>query len=137
MRVSLRFMSAASLLLMSTSGDAASLATFGNTMQLDVPVVCKLVHRGTVQQVGEGYNLGQLFEYCNAPGGFLVQLEYQPGMLRGTVLQVGDEKVTLDGSGESEVMRSNGPKISTVDVMAVAAASSFDAATVQFQIIPL
>lgn len=137
MRVPLRLMGAAPLLLMGSSVDAASAASFGNTIRLEVPVTCKLVHRGDVVQVGDTYSFGQLFEYCNAPGGFFVQLEYQPGSLRGAVVQVGDERVTLDGSGQAQVMRSSGPKISTVDIIATAGAQGFDGDPPQFQIVPL
>lgn len=137
MRVSLRLLSAAPLLVIGPSVDAATVASFGNTIRLEVPVTCKVARRGDVAQTGNTYNLGQLFEYCNAPGGFLVQVEYQPGSFRGAVVQLGDEAVTLDGSGQNQIMHSNGPKISTVGVTAVAGPGGFDSNALQFQIVPL
>jgi hypothetical protein len=137
MRVPLRLLCAAPLLLMGPGLDAATSASFGTNIRLEVPIVCKLVHRGEPAQEGNSYNLGQLFEYCNAPTGFLVQLDYQPGTLRGAVLQVGDKQVMLDGSGETEIMRSNGPKISTLDVTGTAGADGLDPGALQFQIVPL
>jgi hypothetical protein len=137
MRVILRLIGAAPLLFIGPSVHAASSASFGNTISLEVPVTCKLVHRGTVSQRGNEYDLGQLLAYCNSPRGFFVQLDYQPGSFRGAVVRLGAEEVTLDGSGHSEVMRSNGPKISTADVTAVAGPSGFDTAALQFEIVPL
>lgn len=137
MRVPLRLLCAAPLLLIGPGLDAATSASFGTNIRLEVPIICKLAHRGEAGQNGNGHHLGQLIEYCNAPGGFLVQLAYQPGSLRGAVVQVGDKRVMLDGSGQTEVMRSNGPKISTLDVTAIAGVESLDAGSLQFQIVPL
>ena len=137
MRVPLRLMSAAPLLMIAPSFDAATSATFGSTISLEVPVTCKVARRGDVAQNGNTYNLGQLFEYCNAPGGFVVQVAYHPGSLRGAVVRYGDDSVTLDGSGQNQIMRSNGPKISNAEVTAVAGPGGLDAGALQFQILPL
>jgi hypothetical protein len=137
MRIFLPLMSAALLLLPASSVGAASSASTGSTISLEVPVNCKLVHRGDFAQLGDAYSLGQLYEYCNAPGGFLVQVEYQPGSLQGATVQVGEQTVVLDGSGHNQVMGASGPKISTVNVVANPGSNAFDAGALQFQIVPL
>ena len=137
MRVPFRLVSAAPLLLIGPSIAASPVATAGTTVSLEVPVICRVVHRGVVAQQGDAYSLGQLFEYCNAPRGFLVQVAYEPGSLRGTIVQAGDARVVLDGSGESAIIRGSGPKISTVDVSATPGPQGFNPAALQFQIVPL
>lgn len=137
MRLPVRRLSVAALLLTAPSIAAAPSATAGTTIRLEVPVTCRVVHRGEVAQEGRAYRLGQLFEYCNAAAGFTVQAAYQPGSLRGTILEAGDSRVVLDGSGTTEIMRANGPKISTVSVSATPSADDFDPTAIQFQIVPL
>jgi len=137
MRVPLRPLSAVLLLVTGSSALAAPVASSGTTIRLEVPVVCQLVYRGEVVHQGNHYGLGQLHEYCNSPRGFVVQVEYQPGSLRGAVVLVGNEQITLDGSGRGEIMRSAGPKIATVNLTAIAARDDFDGSSLQFQIVPL
>lgn len=137
MRLPLRLIGAAPLFMTGPSISAAPFASSATTIRLEVPVICKVVHRGDVIQQGNHYSLGKLHAYCNSPRGFVVQLDYEPGSFRGAVVQAGEERVTLDGSGQSEIMRSSGPRISTVELTAIAARDRLDGNAFQFQIVPL
>lgn len=137
MRGPLLLMSAAPLLLAGADAKAASTATIGTTISLEVPVICKIAHRGEGGPPSDSFSFGDYLEYCNSPGGFLVQVEYQPGSLRGAVMHFGPDKIVLDGSGQTEVMRSTAPRISNVAVSGEGGPSQFRGAGLHLEIIPL
>ena len=112
-------------------------ATFGTSLIANVPIVCKLAFRGEITAQDGGYGLGQLHQYCNSPTGYVVEIDYTPGTLRGTRLQVGDQQTVLDGSGHDEVARAAGPKIADADLSATPAATGFDTNSLSFRITPL
>ena len=124
-------------LSLASSGSAVGAATFDMTLSAEVPVTCQVSQRGEIAQTDRGYALGRLIEYCNAPQGFALHVDYAPGSLRGTALKVGDVEVTLDGSGHSEVMRADGPRIRALDLFATAGTAGFDSSSLTFQIVPL
>ncbi|MGN6279901.1 MAG: hypothetical protein ACTHM8_14430 [Sphingomonas sp.] len=100
-----------------------------------VPVVCTLTHAiGPVAPVDQGYALGELKEYCNAPSGYMVTVNYAPGSLRGAVIEIGDERVMLDGSGNTVVSRAPGPRIRDRAIVAIPGPSGFDTDRLNFQI---
>lgn len=103
-----------------------------------VPVVCKVSHeRGAVGGPADGaVNLGNLTEYCNAPGGYELIVTYAPGTLQGTVLTAGEDRVVLNGSGEATLSRVPGPRVRTRSLIGVPGAHGFDSANLQVQVRP-
>jgi len=119
----------------STTGAQAADATMGYMLQLRVPVQCMLKHDGGISG-GEGaaYMLGELEEYCNAPHGYSVVVDYQPGTMRGAVIFLGGDRITLDGSGETIVSRAQGPRIRTREIGAIPGPAGFDTDRLNFNI---
>lgn len=110
-------------------------ATGGFVLRVNVPVRCALKHDGsTAGTAGNVYRLGELKEYCNAPNGYAVVIDYQPGTMRGAVIMVGDERITLDGSGESVVSRATGPRIRSRAILAIPGPAGFDTDRLSFNI---
>ena len=109
-------------------------ASQGVRLSAIVPTICKVVHRGTTTQQGTSFALGQIFEYCNAPTGFRVTVDYEPGSLRGTSLQLGSHSIVLDGSGHNEILHADGPQINSWELAATPSASGFDASVLQVHI---
>lgn len=122
---------------LATMGCAASAATVGTSISAQVPIICKVSQGGEIAQTDRGYSLGRLLEYCNSPRGFALQVDYTPGSLSGAALKVGDARITLDGSGHGEVMRTDGPTIRALDLFATAGAAGFDTSSLTFQVVPL
>ncbi len=126
--------------LTSTAAQAADAvnatnATSSFVLQVNVPVRCALRHDGsTVSIEGGAYRLGELKEYCNSPQGYSVVVDYQPGTMRGAVIMVGDERITLDGSGESIVSRATGPRIRSRAILAIPGPAGFDTDRLNFNI---
>lgn len=124
--------------LMSASGPAgaSSEASAGYLVRVSVPVICQLHHEpGLVAGAGGSYGLGELQEYCNAPGGYQVMVNYTPGSMRGAVVGVGDEHVTLDGSGTALVSRAPGPRIRERAIAVTPGANGFDTDRLNFDIV--
>lgn len=134
-----RFTSAAAIALL-VSSSAAFGATFtssGFGLRLQVPVLCTLRHEPALAPAGAGYRLGELFEYCNAPGGYDVQVSYTPGSLRGAAVMVGDERVVLDGSGHTTISHAPGPRIRDRVIVAEPGPKGFDTDRLDFAIVAL
>ena len=111
-------------------------ASTGYKLQLTVPVICSLKHQpGIAPSLGGGYELGELLEYCNAPTGYAVTVNYVPGSMRGAVVSVGEERVILDGSGSAVVSRAAGPRIRDRTIVVVPGQSGFDTERLDFNII--
>jgi hypothetical protein len=107
----------------------------GVTLQLTVPVTCMVKHSPGMIPSGNGYVLGELHEYCNAPTGYKVVARYTPGHLRGTTISLGGDRAVLDGSGETVVSRSTSPHIRDRQIVANPGPSGFDADSLDFDII--
>lgn len=105
-------------------------------LRLSVPVLCTLKHEpgSAVPVGGGGYALGDLQEYCNAPGGYQVMVNYTPGSMRGALISVGEERVILDGSGQTIVSNVPGPRIRDRQIVAVPGPTGFDTDRLDFTI---
>jgi hypothetical protein len=115
---------------------AAVPASAGAGSLLTVPVLCKVSYSavGAGGKVGEAVTLGQLKEYCNAGSGYRVVVNYPAGSMRGAMLQLGDDRVTLDGSGEAVLSSASGPRIRTRNLIASPGANGFDTAALSFEL---
>jgi hypothetical protein len=115
---------------------ASAGATGSLAISLTVPVLCKVSYSttGAGGKAGEAVMLGQLKEYCNAGSGYRVVVDYPAGSMRGAVLQLGDDRVTLDGSGEAVLSSASGPRIRTRNLMASPGANGFDTAALSFEL---
>ena len=130
------FSAAAVLVTMPVSDNLPSSGSKSITVSGQVPVICRVSHSGEVTNQGQSFGLGKLLEYCNAPGGFSLQVNYTPGSLKGAALQVGEKSIILDGSGHNEVMRVGGPKIMTLNLISTPGKNGFDADYLTFEVIP-
>lgn len=112
--------------------------TMGFRLQLSVPVVCTIEHRamGVSPVAGPGaVALGSLQEFCNAPQGYRVLVDYTPGALRGAVIVAGNERIMLDGSGQAQLSREAGPRIVNRSLAAIPGSNGFDADRLNFRIV--
>ena len=130
------FSAAAVLVTMPVSDNLPSSGSKSITVSGQVPVICRVSHSGEVTNQGQSFGLGKLLEYCNAPGGFSLEVNYTPGSLRGAALQVGEKSIILDGSGHNEVMRVGGPKIMSLDLTSTPGENGFDANYLTFEVVP-
>lgn len=123
------------LLIPTATANATSQATGSYRVRLTVPVICTLSHdAAAATPAGDGYALGELKEYCNAPGGYAVTVNYAPGSLRGAIIEVGDDRVMLDGSGSTTISRAPGPRIRDRALMAIPGPAGFDTDRLNFRI---
>ena len=60
-----------------------------------------------------------------------------PGTLRGAALQLGADRVVLDGSGEAVISQSPGARIRKRELLATPGAHGFDTPALSFQIHPI
>ncbi|MGN6620049.1 MAG: hypothetical protein ACTHKR_03175 [Sphingomonas sp.] len=123
------------LLCTASNATASADASASYTVRAVVPVICTLSHPAAAPTpLDHGYALGDLKEYCNAPSGYAVTVNYAPGSLRGAVIAVGDERVMLDGSGSTTISRAPGPRIRDRTLVAIPGPSGFDTDRLNFQI---
>lgn len=116
---------------------AASAESFGFNLVYRVPVVCKVDYRADGGgMAGGAIALGALHEFCNAPNGYDLVVNYTAGSMRGAMLIAGDSRVMLDGSGQATINRSPGPRIRDVQLAAMPGSNGFDTDRLQFQLIP-
>lgn len=126
------WMLAATIAATSTSTAIAS-DSIGFNLRAKVPVVCKVGYVPTGSSFSANVaRLGELREYCNAPNGYNLELRYSPNSLRGVTINVGNERVILDGSGLASIPGANGPKIQTRALSAEFGEGGFD--TNEFQV---
>lgn len=116
------------LAVATTASSAVASNSFGFHIRATVPVTCGVQFNPT----GSGFSdniarLGQLREYCNAPGGYNLEVRYSPNTLRGVALSFGNERVVLDGSGYASIPGAFGPKIQTRALSAQVGENGFDA----------
>lgn len=118
--------------------EAGSESTASYTVELQVPVICNIRYRASpTAQQGDGYELGDLREFCNAPTGYALTVDYAPGSMRGAVLSVGSDRVVLDGSGTTTVSRMPGPAIRDRTIVATPGPAGFDTDMLNFHIVPV
>ena len=130
------FSAAAILVNMPVSDNLPVSGSKSITLSAQVPVICRVSHTGEVTNQGQSFGLGKLLEYCNAPSGFSLEVNYTPGSLKGALLQVGENSVTLDGSGHNQIMRVDGPKILTQDLVTTPGENGFDSNFLTFEVVP-
>lgn len=118
-----------------TAGGANAEQSMGYNLQAIVPVACSLRFKSSPSVFSDGSaRLGMLREYCNAPNGYQVVVNYSAGSLRGAVVSVGSESVVLDGSGQAIVPGAFGPKIQTRDLAITPGANGFDASSLNLAV---
>jgi hypothetical protein len=122
------------LLLCGSAASAESIATSTINLRLTVPVVCTVSHQSAISSAGAGYRLGELREFCNAPGGYALVVNYAPGSMKGAVVAVGEERVVLDGSGRAVISHVQGPRIRDREVFAEPGAAGFDTDRLEFNL---
>lgn len=122
------------LLLCGTAAAAETSGTSTLTIRLTVPLVCTVSHQSAISPAGTGYRLGELREFCNAPGGYALVVNYAPGSMKGAVVAVGQERVVLDGSGRAIVSQSMGPRNRAREVFAEPGAAGFDTDRLEFNL---
>jgi hypothetical protein len=116
----------------------AGAADLGFQLHAIVPVQCEVRH----QAIGGGtavtgtVALGELDEFCNAPGGYEVIVSYTPGTMQGAILSAGEDSVTLNGSGEATLSRVPGPRIRARALVATPGANGFDTDRLEVTIRP-
>jgi opacity protein-like surface antigen len=104
---------AATVAVASASAAIAS-DSIGFHIRATVPVSCTVGYNPTgISFTDDTVRLGELREYCNAPNGYDLEVRYTPNSLRGVTVNVGNERVTLDGSGFASIRGATGPKIQT------------------------
>ena len=118
------------------STQAQALSSSGWQVTAVIPTICNVAHRGSVTDGGTVFGLGQLTEYCNAPGGFALYVNYAPGTLVGTELTVDGNTIVLNGSGRAEITRHEGPKIVTTDITVKPGQNGFDSDFLTFGVDP-
>ncbi len=78
-----------------------------------VPVICRAELQGSMFPTdGQEVNLGQGSEFCNAPGGYRVVVDYEGAGDLGSLIIDGRE-VELDGSGRAILVSAQGPAINS------------------------
>jgi hypothetical protein len=117
-----------------SAATAAPAASGDFLLRLQVPVLCKVQHHSAIAAAGAGYTLGELHEFCNAPQGYSLVVNYAPGSMRGAVIAVGEERVMLDGSGRAVVSHAQGPRIRDREIYAQPGANGFDTDRLNFSI---
>lgn len=124
---------------------AAAMGTGSFILRLTVPVACRVSYTagGAATLIGGdaaapagAVDLGQIGEFCNDGAGYSVVVDYAPGTLRGAVLQLGSDRVVLDGSGEATISQSQEARIRQRELVATPGANGFDSPELQFNIKP-
>jgi hypothetical protein len=117
---------------------AAFGASFSYNLRLTVAVHCTVQHQGTGYGAlnGDALSLGTFREYCNAPQGYELVVNYAPGSLRGARIYAGNAEIVLDGSGRAILSREEGPRIQERTISMVPGANGFDTNRLDLNIIP-
>ena len=118
---------------------AQASATGSFQLRLVVPMLCRVSFTaggGVAADAARAVDLGKLGEFCNDGAGYSVVVNYAPGTLRGAVLQLGTDRVVLDGSGQAVISQSTEARIRTRELVATPGANGFDSPELSFQIRP-
>jgi len=127
-------------LFAASAAPAWATATSGGTasflLRLTVPMLCRVSYTagGGASGANGAVDLGKIGEYCNDGAGYSVVVDYAPGTLRGAVLQLGNDRVVLDGSGEAVISQSPGARIRQRELLATPGANGFDSPQLSFNI---
>jgi hypothetical protein len=122
-----------------TTGGTGTVAGTGMyVLKLAVPMLCdvRFTAGGSAAGTGGSFDLGKLGEFCNDGQGYSVVVNYAPGTLRGAVLQLGTDRVVLDGSGQAVISQSNEARFRTRELVATPGANGFDSSELSFRIQP-
>lgn len=115
----------------------AGAETMGFNLTLRVPVHCTVRHQPAAGVGGADAGavaLGELREYCNAPTGYQLVVSYAPGALRGAVIQAGEDRVVLNGSGEAIISQSPRPRFRSRVITALPGENGFDTDRLHFHL---
>jgi len=126
-------------LALATGPTAASAASMGYNLNMTVPLHCVVRHQPVelgAPAAGGVVSLGHVREYCNAPGGYQLIINYTPGTLRGARITAGSNEVVLDGSGRAILDRATGPRVRVRNLSVVPGADGFNTDRIDLQILP-
>lgn len=105
MKTKLTYLSMAAVM----AATPAAAATYGIHLQGHVPVACHVnAGQGPVLIDGDLVDLGNLHEFCNAPAGYDVYVDYSPD-LAGAKLLVDGSEVLLTDEGSAKFDENAGP----------------------------
>jgi len=111
--------------------------TWGVSLIARVPTMCTISYDPSgVGTAGNGVGLGALHEFCNAPAGYSLLVEYTPGSLRGATITAGEATVVLNGSGEAIISQSPVPRIRERALSATPGQNGFDTDRLNFRLVP-
>ncbi|WP_243451035.1 hypothetical protein [Sphingosinicella sp. CPCC 101087] len=104
-----------------------------------VPVVCQVQFRpiGATPIDGTTIPLGEISEFCNAPGGYELVVNYAPGTMQGAVIVAGEDQVVLNGSGQAILTRSPRPRNRARLLSAMPGQQGFDTDRLDLRVQPM
>lgn len=118
-------------------GGSVGAESYGIQLSAQIPVICVLNHVGApANSADTSVSLGSLREFCNAPRGYDLVINYTPGSLRGARITAGSSQIMLDGSGQSTIGHSPMPRIREVPISAAPGENGFDTDRVEFRLVP-
>ena len=89
---------------------AASYDAVRIALSVDVPLKCNVEVGGAAAWSSlTTLELGSLQQFCNAPNGYVLHLDYAADTLEGATLRVGNDIVTLSGDGSDTLANSAAP----------------------------
>ncbi|MEO1487938.1 MAG: hypothetical protein AAFR88_00690 [Pseudomonadota bacterium] len=111
-----------------TLSHATGRASYGLNLRAVVPVTCSVRFQpnGNLLPQGTVFNLGSFLEYCNSPSGYRLVVNYTPGTLRGATVQADNDRVVLDGSGQTVLTQSTGARRRMRNLQIIPGESGFD-----------
>ncbi len=117
----------------------AMAASFGFNLSLTVPMHCTVQHQltGFGAISGQAVSLGTFREYCNAPTGYNLVLNYAPGSLEGARIIAGNDEIVLNGSGYAVLSSTTGPRVRERPIAAVPGENGFDTDRFELTIVPI
>jgi hypothetical protein len=104
-----------------------------------VPVVCQVQFRptGATPIANTVVPLGEISEFCNAPGGYELVVNYTPGTMHGAVIVAGEDQVVLNGSGQAVLTRSPRPRNRARLLSAMPGRQGFDTDRLDLRLQPM
>ena len=116
----------------------AMAASYGFNLRLTVAVQCNVQHQATGFGIvsGDAVSLGTFREYCNAPAGYNLVINYAPGSLEGARIIAGSDEIILNGSGQAVLSRATGPRVRERPIAAIPGEHGFDTDRFELRIIP-
>ena len=98
-------------------GEPSPTASYSIGITGYVPVICRASLDVSVVPANSGATpLGNLNEFCNSPNGYQIFVDSSPELANATLV-VGGRAVTLSGNGPTLVSASDGPAITSNDVV--------------------